>query len=151
MPRRRVLVILILVLTAFIVVALYPSEKKRIRKVIAGCREALAREDLDGLMDHLSFTFRSEYGMGYMQVRKRAELLFRHYDGFDVTADVMSISIDEDRAEADLKVSVTARQDREMVQIAGDAAGPDDIRLFLEKSPYAWKITGIERTGQAAY
>ncbi|UCD35050.1 MAG: hypothetical protein JSU90_12290 [Nitrospiraceae bacterium] len=151
MSRTRLLVILILILSAFLAAALYPSEKKRIRKVISGCREALAREDLEGIMEHLSFSFSSEYGGGYLQTKKRAELMFRRFDGFEVTADVMNIIIDRDRAEADLKVLVTARQGSEPVHLAGDAMGPDDIRLFLEKSPYDWKIIGIERTGQADY
>lgn len=151
MSRARVLMAVVLILAAVLAAALYPTEKKRIRKVVSGCRAALEQKDLDGLMDHLSYMFRGENGMGYLELKKRAEMMFRRYDEFDVTADVMNITVDGDRAEADLKVTVSVMLGKEPVHLAGDAVGPEDIRLFLEKSTVAWKITGAERMDRERY
>jgi hypothetical protein len=135
---------LIAVAAVVAVVVFFPTEQKRIRKVITGAAEAVMREDVDGLMEHISFNYRDAHGGSYLLVGKRAEAAFRRYDSLDVTADIVNMDVEESRAEVYLKVTIIASQGPDRGYILGDAEKARDVKIGLEKSAYEWKIINAE-------
>ena len=145
MDRNRLLLLMVILIAASLVVIYYPSEKKRVKKVIHRCIESVLHEDVDHLMEPVSFNYRDDFGGSYAGLRKRAELIFNRFDDFDMTADIMNVTVEGKQAEAVLKVSIIASEGNERGYLVGDAGGNEDIKVFFEKSPYEWKVIKIER------
>jgi len=142
MKRYSYFIIIIVVVA---VIAFYPSQKKRINKVIEGCRQAIIHEDLDGLMQHISFNYTDAYGGSYLQFKKRAEMSFRSYDDFEIELDRIKIDVKEKNATVGLNVSIIASAGNERGYLIGDAAGFEKTAVYLEKTSYNWKVIKIQR------
>ncbi len=131
------IIILVIVITVIVV---FPSDKKRIRKIIGQCEQSVVGEDLKSLMGHISFNYSDDYGGSYMMLKKRAEGLFKSYDDFEIASDIKGINITEEKAVADLRVSLIASAGNERGYLLGDAGGHRKLRVYLEKSPYGWQV-----------
>jgi len=148
MARGRFRYLILMVLAAVLVAVFYPSDKKRINKVLNSCRESVLNKDIGQLMEHISYNYRDDYGGSYLVLKKRAEMIFSRFNEFEVAADVMKITVDREQAEAHLKVSIIATEDGRRGYYIGDAEKARDVRVFLEKSPYEWKVINIDRSAE---
>ena len=136
---------IILFITAVItVIFIFPSDKKRIRKAIGAVEQAVVNEDVQALMDRVSFNYADDYGGSYLTMKKRAENLFNSYDDFDVTAEIAGIAIIEEKVTVDLKVSLIASSGSDRGYLIGDAGGHREIKVFFEKAKLNWMITRLE-------
>lgn len=142
MKGRRLIVVIVIAVTG--VIALIPTDEKRIRKVIHSTKKAITGEDLEMMMDHISFNYSDEHGGSYLRLKKRAEAAFKRYDSFDITVDIMNIRVEDEKSKAWLKVSVIASEGDDRGYFIGDAGGAEDFNVYLEKSPYEWKIIKME-------
>jgi len=142
MKRSIYIIIIIIVIT---VIALFPSQKKRIKKVITSCSQALINEDIEGLMEHISFNYNDDYGGSYLVFKKRAEMSFNSYDDFEIELDLMKIDVQEKESRVNINVSIIASAGNERGYLAGDAAGYEKIAVLLEKASLDWKVIKIER------
>jgi hypothetical protein len=148
MAFRHYLIFGVILTAVALVIIYYPSEKKRIRKVIDGCIESVLSENADNLMGHISFNYSDDRGGSYIQIKKRMELIFNRFDDFDIAVDIMNIRVEEGKAVADLKVNMIASHGTDRGYLIGDAAGPEDMKIYLEKSPYEWKVYKVENAGK---
>ncbi|MEW6600076.1 MAG: hypothetical protein AB1499_03820 [Nitrospirota bacterium] len=146
--RYRYLVICVII--AVLAAVFYPSEKKRISKVLKACVESVTDEDISRLMEHISYNYRDDHGGSYLILKKRAETVFRRFDDFAITADVMNITVDREKAEADLRVSIIATEAGMRGYFIGDAEKAAEIMVHLEKSPYEWKIMKVDYINDGA-
>jgi hypothetical protein len=144
MGRKSCFFIIILFTAVILVYVLYPTEKKRIKKIIESCREAVKNENINLLMEHISFNYSDDYGGSYLQLKKRMELAFNRFDDIDITADIMNIAIEDKQADAEIKMSVIASEGNNRGYLIGDAGSDQDIKLYLEKSPFEWKVIKVE-------
>lgn len=142
--KKALMIISVLIVGMIIVISLLPSEKKRVRKILMKSRDAVIAEDIDALMDNVSFNYSDDHGGSYLQVKNIAEKAFSVYDDFDLLIDIMSMSVDEDRAKAGIKVSMIASDGDTRGYLLGNAGGPQDVQVYFEKGPYEWKIERIE-------
>jgi hypothetical protein len=144
---------ILILIAIMVIIALLPSEKKQIKKAINISKQALINEDIDGLMDNISFNYYDDYGGSYLQFRKRAEHLFNSFDDFDIVLDIMRVDINEKEALVNLKASIIASADHERGYLLGDAGGSQNVKVYFEKSVNKWnvaKVEGITKEGQAA-
>jgi len=143
--RRKIIIFLLLFFIAAIVIFIYyPTDKKRIRNVITDSSDAIARKDVEGLMGNVSYNYRDDYGNSYLILKKRMEGLFRKYEDIEIERDIKKISLDEGKAVSEITFSVIASEGDSRGYIIGDAVEGVSIRIFLEKSPYRWKVTGAD-------
>ena len=70
----------LVVAAVIIVIIMFPSDKKRIRKTIRTSEQAFIKEDLKSVMDFVSLNYTDDYGGSYLTFKKRAERLFSTYD-----------------------------------------------------------------------
>jgi hypothetical protein len=142
--RRRWYIPLSLVAAAVLLaVTAYPTEEKRIRKIIYSSRNAVRNKDIDALMENISYNFRGEGG-GYLQIRKRAQLFFHTFNDLKLDVDIMGVDVKGETGDADLKVRLIASKDNDKRYLIGDETGPEDIRVSMEKSPHEWKVAAIQ-------
>ncbi len=144
MSRRSYFFVLALSLCVIAVFVFYPTDKKRIRKVINSSGEAVIHEDIDGFMRYISYNYNDDYGGSYLFLRKRLEIVFKTLDDIDVEKDIMKISVRETQAQAELRVRVIASKGDNRGYIIGDAGKTQTIKVYFEKSPYKWKIIKVD-------
>ena len=131
----------ILIVSAVIIaIVIFPSDKARIQKVIMTSEEAVMNEDVQAVMEHVSFNYGDAYGGSYLTLKKRIERLFNTYDDLEVISDIVEIIVNEDKAVADLKVSLIVSSGTERGYLIGDAGSHSKIKIDLEKEKFGWMI-----------
>lgn len=142
--KRRYSAILLIIVLGGIIFVFYPAEKKRIRKVINKTEIAIKKEDIKGLMENISYNYTDDYGNNYLLLKRRVEEVFRMFDDIEIEKQINKIHIDKKNAEAMLSVRVIATDRAERGYIFGDAVDSKTIRIYLEKTPYTWKIEKVD-------
>lgn len=143
--RKSCISVAVLIITGVVVYLLYPGDEKRIKKVIEKAENAIIREDINQLMEHISFNYRDNYGGNYIQFKKRAASAFNRFDTFDVKTDIMRVSVKGEQAQAEINMSIIASDGKNRGYVIGDAGSAEDIKILLEKSPYEWKVIKMEK------
>jgi hypothetical protein len=149
--NRRLLYPVLFLLCIFIIYIIYPSDEKRIIQVIDKSEEAIINEDIEKLMDTISYNYMDGYGNGYLQVKHIMLNAFKRLDDIVVDRNILRISISDDTAEAELSVRAIATLGEERGYIIGDAVEPETIKVFFEKSPHKWLITKVEGVFENRY
>ncbi len=151
MRRRYSIVGTIIFLFVVVVYFFFPTDENLIRKTIAAGERAVMSEDIDRLMECVSYNYQDEYGNNYLLLRKRLMDMFRRMDTIEVQKELRRISIQEKRAEVELSVrvlaaraSASARNTAERKYVLGDVSDGKTIHVFLEKSLQKWLITRVE-------
>jgi len=134
----------LLIIAAVLLYAFYPTDRKRIKMVIEKSAVAIMQENIDQLMEHISFNYKDLYGGNYLILRKRMEQTFKRYDDLEISAEVMKVTVKEDQAVAGLKMSVIGSEGSGRGYVIGSAEGDEEIDVYMEKSPYEWKVTKVE-------
>lgn len=141
-PWFPVLVFLTIVIICILI--FFPTDKKRIWKVIAASEKAIIDEELDGLMENISYNYRDEYGGTYLLIKRRMETLFKRLDNIDTEVQLVKISVDKKQAEAEINIRVTALHGEGRSYIVGDPANWQNMKIYLEKSPYTWEVIKVK-------
>jgi hypothetical protein len=141
---KKIILLISLLSGIALVVVFFPSDKKRIMKVVDSGRKAVVNEELKNFMDIISFNYNDDFGGNYINMKKRMESLFKQFENFDITLDVLGLSVNEDNAAAELKLSVIASEGEYRGYLIGDAEGGQDVKVNFGKSPYKWKVVKIE-------
>jgi hypothetical protein len=127
-----------------LVVVFFPSDKKRIMKVVDSGRKAVVNEDLENFMDIISLNYTDDFGGNYTIIKKRMDRLFKQFENFDIKLDVLGISVNKDDAAAELNLNMIASEDEYRGYLIGDAEGGQYVKVYFGKSPYKWKVKKIE-------
>ncbi|MBI5675151.1 MAG: hypothetical protein HZC48_04865 [Nitrospirae bacterium] len=145
MQRRsnRYIFLLLFFIAAAVAFVLYPTDEKRIRRVIAGSEDALIKKDLDGLFEYISYNYRDDYGNSYLILKKRMQIVFNRLNDIEIEKNLMGITVLDKTAEAELNVRVIASEGEAREYIIGDAVAWQEIKVYFEKSPYKWKIVKV--------
>ena len=151
MRRNKYIALSLVAVVTVLAINAYPTEEKRIRKIIYTGRDAFRNRDIDALMKNISYNFRSERGGSYLQLKKRAEIFFKLYNDLELDVDIMGVDVKGEKGEADLKVRLVASKGNDRGYLIGDEADPEDIRVSLEKSPYEWKVAAIQTRFRRSY
>lgn len=134
---------LLFLIVAAAVFVLYPTDEKRIRRVISGSEKAILRKDLDGLFEYISYNYKDDYGNSYLILKKRMQIVFNRLNDIEIEKNLIKITVQEKNAEADLNVKVIASEAESREYIIGDAVTGQGIKVYFEKSPYKWKIVKV--------
>jgi hypothetical protein len=127
-----------------VVYIIYPTDEKRIIKIVSKIEEAAVSEDIDKVMDFISFNYSDDNHNGYIQIKQIILTGFRRLDDIEIERNIEGISIIDNVAESELSFRVIASFGDERGYIIGDAARKESIKVFFEKSAQRWFITKIE-------
>jgi hypothetical protein len=139
---RKSVILLLLVIAGAAVYLLWPSDEARIKKLLKEEVRAVEGEDIEGVMDGVSYNYQDERGLSYLLLQRAIERQFARYSDVVVEYENLEVDVDEGRAEArmDLRVIATWGQDRGYY--LGDIKEPARLTLELQKSPARkWLIT----------
>ena len=147
MKKKKMVVlfsILIAVLAAYL---LWPSDERRIRKLIKEGAKAVESGDLDGVMAKISFNYRDDYGMTYLSLKETLKREFQRLSDIGVEYEDLKIRVSDNTALAELNVRVIATSGDETGYLIGDIRSPSPLRLTLDKERTKWlivKAKGVE-------
>ncbi|MBI4654669.1 MAG: hypothetical protein HY752_06700 [Nitrospirae bacterium] len=144
MKLRRYAILLVLFISLILIPLLYPTNEKRIKKVINNTEKAVVAEDIEGMMGHISYNYLDDYGNGYLQIKNIMLQAFQLFDDIEIEKDIIKISVKNSHAEAHVSVRVIALHNEDRGYIIGDAVSAQTIKVFLEKSPNKWLVTKVE-------
>lgn len=146
--RRWLPFVLAAVLAFLILRGLFVSEEDRIKKVLMDGKEAIEREDLKGVMDHISLFYRDDYGFTYLRIKGLLQRLFEEFDDIKIYVERMEVDVEEEgRATAWLLTWATARGKEGTGYIACSGQQPCQVKVELQKGKTGWKVTrttGVE-------
>jgi hypothetical protein len=143
---RRTWLIVPLALTLIIagILIFFPSDKKRVWKVIVSSEKAISDENLDGLMENISYNYRDEYGGTFLLAMRRMQSVFNKFNKIDTELQLIKISVNNKEAEAEINVRVTATHGEDSSYIIADPVNWQRMIIYLDKSPYTWKIIKVK-------
>jgi len=142
--RRLWWTVPVFILSVIAIIILYPSEESRIRGVINRAGRAIVEEDIDALMENISYNYADDYGNNYILLRKRMEMVFRRLDDIEIEKVFKDISVRDTDAEVMMRASVLASIGEERGYIYGGGGGSGIVKVYLEKSPHKWRIKRVE-------
>lgn len=142
--KRGYVPILLLITVGTLIFILYPSDKRRIRTVLNRMEDAIVREDVDEVMENISYNYRDAYGNNYLLFKKRVQMFFNRFDDIGIEKVFKEISISGDNAEALMNVRVMVNDGRERAYIIGNMVDSEEIKVYLEKTGYRWMVRKVD-------
>ncbi len=133
-----------LVLCLISIYVLYPTDERRIIRVVNKSEDAIVSEDIDKLMENVAYNYKDDHGNGYFQIKEILKIAFKRLNDLEVEKNITKISVKENAAEVELSVRVIALEGEDKGYIIGDAVQAATIKVFFEKSSYKWLITKVE-------
>ncbi len=136
---------------------LWPSDERRIKKLLKEGATAIESKDLDGIMSRVSYNYRDAYGMTYIFIRETLKRELEKLSDIKVEFGNLQISILKDgspregpgagatgRAIAEVDVRVLATIGSETGYVVGDPKDPVHLRFMLEKERLKWLVVKTE-------
>ncbi len=132
------------VLCLISIYVLYPTDERRIIRIINNSEDAIVEKNIDKLMEYVSYNYRDDYGASYIQIKKILQTVLSRLNDIKIERNITKISVRENFAGAELDVRVIASEGEHRGYIIGDAGQAAAIKIFFEKSSYKWLITKVE-------
>ena len=142
------------VLCLISIYVLYPTDERRIIRIINNSEDAVAEKNIDKLMEYVSYNYRDDYGSSYIQIKKILQTVLSRLNDIKIERTITKISVRENFAEAELDVRVIASEGKNRGYIIGDAGQAAAIKIFFEKSSYKWliiKVEGVVEKNRSAF
>lgn len=142
--KKGYIAILLLIAIGVLIFILYPSDKKQIKKVLNRCERAIIKEDIGELMENISYSYRDDHGNNYLLIKRRAQIFFDRFNDIGVEKIFKDMTIDGDNAEVLMDARVMANNGGERVYVIGDEIDYKEVRVYLEKIRYRWRINKVD-------
>jgi hypothetical protein len=149
MSRKTIILLFLFIVIPITIYFVMPTDTSRIKKLIKRGADAIERKDVKEVMSCVSLTYRDDYGMSYLYLKKGFERLFNAYDSLEVEYENVAVVVDDKRAVAELDVWVIASRVSNTAYIAGDAGNGLTIKFLLQKEKLRWQVVKTE--GLAEY
>jgi hypothetical protein len=145
---RKSIIILLLVIAGAAAYLLWPSDEARIKKLVKEEVRAVEEEDIDKVMDRVSYNYADEHGLSYLLLKRTVERQFDRYSDMVVEYENLEVDVKDGRASARMDLRVIATWGEDRGYYLGDVKEPARLVLELEKSPARkWLITKSELSG----
>lgn len=157
MSRKHVIGILFLAVVSAALILFWPSDERRIKKLLKEGASAVESKDLDGVMSKISYNYRDDYGMTYFYLKEALKREFEKLSDIQVEYGNLRIKIfrkgslsktsetlASDRAIAEADVRVLATVGTETGYILGDPKSPLNLRFTLDKEQMRWRVVKLE-------
>jgi hypothetical protein len=144
MSRKTIILLFLFIAVPIAIYFLMPTDAKRIKKLVKKGEVALEQKDIKQVMSCVSLTYRDDYGMSYLYLKKGFERLFNTYDSLEVDYENITVVVNEKRAVAELDVWVIASRGPNTSYIVGDAGNGLTIKFLLQKEKLTWQVVKTE-------
>lgn len=144
MSKKTTIIFLILILIPLVVYFLWPSDEARIKKLIKEGVSAIEKKEIDNVMSKVSFSYRDDYGMTYLYIKKILEKQFVSMSDIQIEYENLKIDVKDNTAFAELDVRVVATIGSDTGYIIGDIEKPVHIKFTFDKERTKWLVVKTE-------
>ena len=144
LSKKSILFLLILFALPVILYFLWPSDESRIKKLFKEGSRAIEKEDLDGVMSKVSFTYRDESGLTYLYMKELMKSVFQQMNDIKVEYENLKINVNNKTATAEMDVRIIATTGNDTGYILGDLPKPLHLKFTLEKEKTKWLVAKTE-------
>ncbi len=144
MSKKSIALLFLLIITPIIFYFLWPSDESRIKKLFKEGSRAIEKEDLDGVMSKVSFTYRDESGLTYLYMKQLMKSVFQHMNDIKVEYENLKINVNNKTATVEMDIRVIATIGNETGYIFGDLPKPVHLKVTLEKERTKWLVAKTE-------
>ncbi len=157
MTRKFVTGLVLASVAAAALIFLWPSDEKRIKKLLKEGASAVEFRDIAGVMSRISYNYRDDYGMTYFYLKETLKKEFEKLSDVKVEYGDPQVKIFRqgkmtesagelsfDRAIVEIDVRVLATIGTETGYIVGDPKSPLNLRFTLDKEQMGWRIVKTE-------
>jgi hypothetical protein len=143
LPRH---ITILLLLVPFIILSVVScrrglSDEDLIREMIDDAAHAAVEKDIKGITEHVSDSYKDEYGNDRDSLKGLLFVYFRQYERINVYVRDAEISVEGDRAEANVKVVFTGGESLEDIgDMVPNSGGGYLLELKLQKEGGDWKV-----------
>lgn len=117
------------------------SDEDLIREMINSAARAAGEKDIKGVTEHVSESYKDEYGNDKDSLKGLLFVYFRQYERINVYVRDAEISVEGDRAEADVKVVFTGGESLDDIgDMVPSSGGGYLLELKLQKEGGDWKV-----------
>jgi len=121
------------------------SDEERIKRVLFDGKAAIEKEDLLGVMAHISYHYRDEYGLNYLGAKSLFNWLFQEFDNIAIHVERINVEVTaKKKGKATLHTWATARGRDRTGYIVGGAQRPCLVLITLEKERRSWRVIKAE-------
>jgi hypothetical protein len=118
------------------------SDEELILGMIDDAVDAAVAKDIKGVMEHVSDSYKDEYGNDRDALKGLLFVYFRQYERINVYVRETEISVEGDRAEAAVKVVFTGGESLEDIgDMVPSSGGGYLLEMMLKKEDGDWKVT----------
>jgi len=117
------------------------SDEDLIREMIDDAVRAAVEKDIKGITEHVSDSYKDEYGNDRDALKGLLFVYFRQYDRINVHVRDTEIGVEGDRAEATVKVIFTGGESLEDIgDMVPSSGGGYLLEMKLQKEGGDWKV-----------
>lgn len=144
LSKKSILFLFILFALPVILYFLWPSDESRIKKLFKEGSRAIEKEDIDGVMSKVSFTYRDESGLTYLYMKQLMKSVFQQMNDIKVEYENLKINVNNKTATAETDVRIIATIGNDTGYILGDLPKPLHLKFTLEKEKTKWLVAKTE-------
>jgi hypothetical protein len=142
---RNIVIILAAIGCFFLLKHILVSDEARIKRVIYNGKAAIEKEDIEGVMEQVSRTYRDDYGLNKVAIFALFKRVFSEFDDINIRIEEIEITINENKqGRATILTWATARTGDETGYIAGSSEKPWHVTFTLAKEGGKWRVIKTE-------
>ena len=146
---KKILKIIIVVVVLFILwrllYGLFLSDETKITKIIEKTAERTEKRNAFQFMSFFDKSFSDDSGLRYDELRAIGFRIFQMYKEIDVEHMIKSITVDGDKAEAEMDLSVTVTERGILVDLIHGARKTNGFIITMEKIDGDWMFVKSEK------
>ena len=117
------------------------SDEDLIREMIDDAARAAVEKDIKGITEHVSDSYKDEYGNDRDALKGLLFVYFRQYERINVYVRDTEVAVEGDRAEASVKVVFTGGETLEDIgDVVPSSGGGYLLEIKLEREGGDWKV-----------
>ena len=144
MSKKAAALLFLLILSPIVIYLLWPSDEGRIKRLVKEGADAVEREDIEGVMSKVSFSYHNEYGLNYMMLKRILAEQFELMSEIDVEYENLRVEVKDREAAALMDIRMIAAIGQDTGYYIGDIKEPLHIKLHLNKERAKWLVVGAE-------
>ena len=141
------IIIIVIILVGLILIPklkiLFEGEKGRIKRIVYAAKKATERENLFRCISFLSKDYTDKYGNNLQSMLVIGENIFKLYDDIVIRIKKLAISLDTNKAEAEIEARGMARDVKGKETNLLETETMKFI-IFFQKEDVGWKVVSLE-------
>lgn len=142
---KEILTVIAAILCFLIIRELMVTDEQRIKRVIYDGKAAIEQEDLEGVMEQVSRSYKDDYGLTKVSIIPLFQRLFQQFDDIQIRIEEIQITVEEgSTGRVSLQAWGTVSLGDERGYLIGTPEAPCYVVFTLAKEGRKWRVIKTE-------